>query len=71
MKSLEDGQKLDYKSQLSEWHPFLDDNRLIRLGGRLHRLQDNVNVKHPMILPDGHYFTELVTKKAHCQCTHG
>lgn len=56
---------------MSELHPFLDDNQLIRLGGILQRLQDNVDVKHRMILPNGHYFTELVTKEAHCPFMHG
>jgi hypothetical protein len=45
--------------------PFLDQNGIIRVGGRLSNSQLSFNAKHPALLPHSHLFTQLVIEHTH------
>lgn len=67
----EQGQPLDRKSELSELHLLLDDHEILGVGGRLQKLRDNMDTKHPIILPNRHTFMELVITQVHLRRLHG
>ena len=52
-------------SALSQLDPFVDDDRLLRIGGRLKRADMSHAAKHPVILPRKGPVTNLII--AHCR----
>lgn len=52
-------------SPLSNLSPFLDQNGLIRVGGRLKFADLNFSQKHPILLPTKHYVTRLYIEYHH------
>ena len=50
--------------------PFLDDNGLIRVGGRLERAQVPYEEKHPILLPGRHYISLLLARHFHEKVFH-
>ncbi|XP_040077028.1 uncharacterized protein LOC120849009 [Ixodes scapularis] len=57
--------------RLAEYHPFFDENKILRVGGRLQRLTESLDVKHPVLLPNDHNFVKLIVMHAHCKVMHG
>ncbi|XP_077551230.1 uncharacterized protein LOC144164853 [Haemaphysalis longicornis] len=49
----------------------MDDEGLLRVGGRLHKLNASIDVKHPILLPVRHTFTYLIVLAAHQHTLHG
>ena len=49
---------------------FLDDDRLIRVNGRLHNAPLEYATKFPILLPRQHAFTTLMIRQAHCHIMH-
>ena len=54
-----------------QFSPFIDAQGVIRVGGRLKRMQDQPDFKHPVILPKDSLFSILVAKHAHISTGHG
>lgn len=50
--------------------PFLDENGLIRVGGRLVHSSLSYCAKHPLVLPHSHHFTNLVVDYYHVKYLH-
>ncbi|GFY54789.1 hypothetical protein TNIN_214051 [Trichonephila inaurata madagascariensis] len=46
-------------------HPFLDDEKIPRVGKRLRNSSLPEKTKHPIILPKSHYVTELIVRHKH------
>ncbi|XP_011858514.1 PREDICTED: uncharacterized protein LOC105556056 [Vollenhovia emeryi] len=46
-------------------NPFLDDDGLIRVGGRLQRSNLTFNQKHPILLPSRHRLTDNIIREVH------
>ncbi|XP_064462022.1 uncharacterized protein LOC135372307 [Ornithodoros turicata] len=57
-------------SSVRVFQPFLDASGILRVGGRLHQLQDSYQIKHPILLPPKHRFTELIILDAHQRLLH-
>ena len=57
-------------SCLHRLDPFLDDNRVLRVGGRIRRADESFMSKHPAILPQKHHITKLVINHYHQQTAH-
>ena len=57
------------RSQLNKLYPILVDG-ILRMGGRLERATISSNAKHPMILPQHHHVTDLITQHYHRQEGH-
>ena len=55
---------------LTQLSPFLDDQGLVRVGGRLRNANIFFNEKHPVILPNDHPFTELLIVHHHGEARH-
>lgn len=51
--------------------PFLDDDGILRVGGRLHRASIDENMKHPILIPHKSHFTNLLIAEAHERTLHG
>ena len=53
--------------RLKELSPFLDENGIIRVGGRLKWAKIPYEWKHQIILPAKHHITTLIVRKYHNQ----
>ena len=59
-------------SKLLRLCPFIDDDGLIRVGGRLKNATTiDINQRHPIVLPADNHFTRLLFKCEHERCMHG
>lgn len=56
---------------LSRLTPFLDQEGLLRIGGRLHNVHIDTESKHPLILPRESPFTKLLIDDTHKRILHG
>ena len=50
--------------------PILDNNGLLRVGGRLQRSALPFDARHPVLLPKGHHVTRLLVRHVHEQGDH-
>ena len=57
-------------SQLAGLCPFVDLTGMMRVGGRLRRIQMNPETKHPIILPRKHHATKLLVEHVHRRNAH-
>lgn len=58
------------KGNLKPLHPFIDKEGLLRVGGRLQNSQLPYSQKHPIILPKGSRYTELIIRHEHLRLLH-
>lgn len=63
-------QSLPKKSPLLKFNVFLDDNNLIRVGGRLENSTFSYEKKHPILLQSTHRLTKLIFQFEHRQLMH-
>ena len=63
-------QALRKSSSLYKLHPFVDKGGLIRVGGRIRRVNLPVNMKHPVIIPRKGHLTELLIEHHHLKVNH-
>ena len=59
------GQLLSASDQLNKLSPFLDENGLLRLHGRLQHSRSSYEVKHPILLSAKHYVVIKLIEDAH------
>ncbi|XP_036320521.1 uncharacterized protein LOC118735037, partial [Rhagoletis pomonella] len=71
LKTLSANQKLPHTHVLSRLTAFIDEEAILRVGGRLHSSQLDPESKHPAILPKNSPFTTLVIRHAHLKTLHG
>ena len=65
-RSLTKKKTLSTSSRILSLYPRLDDDGLIRSNGRLeHAEYLNYDAKYPIILPRGHWITQLIVKHYH------
>lgn len=69
-RRLKIGQTLPKRSPLKRLNPFMDDDSLLRVSGRLSLSQLPFTSKFPVILPSGH-IAQLLARHAHIRCLHG
>lgn len=67
---LKHDKSIESSSSLLTLNPFLDDNGLIRVGGRLNNAEINYDKKHQILLPKNHKFTELIARDLHIKNLH-
>lgn len=70
IKQLRNKTQIHKTSQLFNLYPFLDQDNLIRIGGRLGESSLPFHQRHPIILPSKHKFTELIIRDAHYKQLH-
>lgn len=69
-KSRNRNKVLKKTSSLFRLDPFIDQDGLLRVGGRLSRASEPFDVKHPLIIPKGSHLTELIIRHFHNSCQH-
>ena len=67
---LQKGKDMPRKSVLLQRRPFLDEDRLLRVGGRLRRIELATDQKHPIILHRKDHLTTLIARQVHLQNMH-
>ncbi|RWR99198.1 uncharacterized protein B4U79_12713, partial [Dinothrombium tinctorium] len=70
IESIKSGSGIKIKSKLAQLCPFLDENGLLRVGGRLQFANLNRDQKHPIILPKEGSFTEMIIRSCHERVMH-
>ena len=74
IESLEVPERIDVKPRKSQrrimgpiykLNPVLDDNGMLRVGGRLTKAPIEFDAKHPLILPGHHHVTHLIIRECH------
>jgi transposase InsO family protein len=63
-------QEVSSKSSLKTLHPFLDQEGIMRVGGRLQQSTLPYQSIHQVILPPNHHFTSLVVSAEHIRLLH-
>ncbi|XP_063892244.1 uncharacterized protein LOC110380377 isoform X2 [Helicoverpa armigera] len=67
---LKAGKTLPRKNRLICLSPFVDEDGLIRVGGRLDNSPYDYNIKHPILLCCKHHITKLIFHKYHYDLLH-
>ena len=68
MKRLVSGRTLPTHSPLHRLDPYIDDDGLLVVGGRLRHSGLQLSAKHPCILPYRHTVSSLVARSVHERC---
>ncbi|GBL92712.1 Speckle-type POZ protein-like B [Araneus ventricosus] len=68
--ALKKGKDVAKTSKLKALDPFLDENALLRVGGRLNNSDLPFESKHQIILPSKHKFTKLLFEQLHEKILH-
>lgn len=69
-KLLASGKSLPGKNRLLSLTPFLDDDNIIRVGGRLNNALFDYSTKHPILLCSKHHLTKLIFERSHKELIH-
>ena len=69
LPALGSGQSVPQSSKLSKVSPFVDQDGILRVGGRLQESGLSYEAKHPIILGK-HVLTELLVERMHIDCMH-
>lgn len=70
-RALVDKKPVNKSSRLITLTPFIDDNQLIRVGGRLEKSSITYDQKHPVVLPSKGTLTALFVNDTHLATLHG
>lgn len=71
IECLQNQRNIDSKSKLLQLKPFVDENGILRVGGRLREAYIPFEMKHPKIIPKDSRLTTLLIDQAHLQTLHG
>ena len=63
--------RLKGNSKVSQLDPFLDEDGVLCVGGRLHKSYFNGECKHPVLLPKEERVTLIIMQWCHSKCAHG
>ena len=70
IENLEHGQNINKNSPLIELNPFLDHNKILRIGGRIKHSNEPFELKQPIIMPKNHHVSVLLVEKYHAEIKH-
>lgn len=70
IKTLAQGSAVSKSSPLSKLNPFLDEEGMLRVGGRLANAEMGNDEKRPLILPGGHHVSLLLIRHHHEKVSH-
>ena len=71
INSLSKNKPLLCNNKILSFNPFLDDQGILRVGGRLHHSHIAYESKHPVLLPKRHHLTDLIIRHYHISLLHG
>ena len=64
-------QKIPTSNKICSLNPFVDDQGMLRVGGRLQKARFSYNSRHPIILDSRHPLTKLLILSEHIRLLHG
>ena len=67
---LKAGKSLPRSNKLLSFHPTLDENDVLRLGGRINLAKLPFSKHHPIVLPGSHRLTRLLIESEHVWLLH-
>lgn len=70
IQALLQNKPLEPKSQLLQLNPYIDDHKILRVGGRFEQSNFNYCKKHPIILPSHHELTYMIIRNEHLRLLH-
>ena len=70
LKLLKKNQFLSKQNPISHLNPFLDENGIIRVGGRLKNADLPYQANHPALIPSNHHFTKFFIMHEHVRHFH-
>eukprot|EP00794_Sanderia_malayensis_P002619 gene2619-3032_t len=70
LQDLSSRKSLSKKSSICSLNPFIDENGLIRVGGRLRRSSLEYENRHQIVLPKQSHLTVLIIREAHEKVRH-
>ena len=62
--------EISHKSKILTFNPFVDDQEIVRVGGRLQKAKLAFSERHPVFLPRNHKITELIIRSEHIRLMH-
>ncbi|XP_041986153.1 uncharacterized protein LOC121738265 [Aricia agestis] len=71
IKKLKNNQNLSSKSRILSLKPFLDQDGMLRVGGRITKANISWERKHPLIIAHSGHLTNLLIDQAHKKTFHG
>ena len=63
LDNLENGKEISRRSKVLPFHPFLDEQGLLRVGGRLQKAEMSFSERHPVLLPGNHKISKLIIRR--------
>lgn len=69
--NLKKSNSVSNNSKLLSLNPFIDQDNIIRVGGRLQNSNFTYSKKFPIVLPSGHTFSMLLVRFEHIRLLHG
>ena len=69
--SLSSGKTISLKSNIVKLNPFIDQDGIIRVGGRLRNSQFEIELVHPMLLPKHNQMSDAIIRWCHERVAHG
>ncbi|XP_047243901.1 uncharacterized protein LOC124881947 [Girardinichthys multiradiatus] len=70
IKALKHGKAIPRKSKLFKMDTFLDNDGLLKVGGRLKDASYSSAMKHPVLVPNGQHITQLIIAHFHSKVQH-
>lgn len=67
---LTSSKNLPTKSPLIKLSPFVDQDGVLRVGGRIKQASVSYNIKHPIILPNNNHVSFIIVKDLHIKYLH-
>lgn len=71
MNQLESRGCVHPSSKIHTLSPIIDNNGILRVGGRIHEADVEFDKRHPIILPSESHLTKLIVEDAHIKSLHG
>ncbi|XP_035225389.1 uncharacterized protein LOC118197929 [Stegodyphus dumicola] len=71
LSSLRQGKTISKTSSILELNPFLNNDGIMHVGGRLQKSRLSYLQRHPIIMPSKHHFVNLLVWDAHSKVFHG
>lgn len=68
--NIRDSKPVSRNSSIQKLDPYIDSGRILRVGGRLKKYNDDPLFKNPIILPAKHHVTTLIVRKLHEDVRH-
>ena len=67
---MKNGENVKISSKISSLNPYLDENGIIRVGGRLEKSKISNDCKHPKLIPKDFHISKLIILWCHQKTRH-